>query len=88
MGQDPEGLTLVVSMFKFSHIGFGLTGFSEHQDCGLFNGPFEMVITDFLVAVPGPFAVGLFDWLDQACIRGKILNSWESFGIMDLVQHH
>ena len=85
MGKDAQGLALVVFVFQLAHIILGLAGISEHQDGGLFDGPFKMVVADFLIGMPGPFAVGLFYRSDQAGIGRKVLDpgkrliSWISY---------
>ena len=37
----------------------------EHEYRGFLDRPFEMMVADLLVAVPGPFTVGLFYRPDQ-----------------------
>ena len=70
---------------KFSDIGLCLSRLSEHQDRSLFDGPFEMMIADFFVAVPGPLAVRFFHRTDQPRIGGKVLHPGKPSNIVNFI---
>ena len=88
MGQDAKGFTLVVFSFEFCGIGFGLAGMPQEQDHGFLDGPFEVVVADFLIGFAGPFAVGFFYRFNQAGIGGKILDPGKASDVMDFIEDH
>jgi hypothetical protein len=61
MGVDTQGFAFVVLALQFGDEIFGLGAVPEHQDRSFLNGPFEMVVADFLVGMAGPFTVGFLD---------------------------
>lgn len=65
MGKDTERFAFVVFALQFGDKILGLLAVPEHQDGGLLDRPFEMMVADFLVRMTGPFAVGLFDGFNQ-----------------------
>jgi hypothetical protein len=70
MGKNAKGFALVVFAFQFTDIVFGLGRLSQEKHGRLFDGPFKVVVADFLVGMAGPFAVRLFSRAYQPCIGG------------------
>ena len=83
MGQDGQGLGLVVlvGLFFQPNLGLGIT--AQKQYCDFAERPFQIGITDFATAGTTGFSRGLAFALDQACIGGKILYPGKAGDIVD-----
>ncbi len=86
VGKDAQRLALVVFVGQLGDVILGLMRIPEHEDRGLLDGPFEMMVADLFIAVSGPFAVRFFDRPDQPGVRGKILYPGKAGDIVNFIQ--
>ena len=87
MGKDPQRFALVVPVLEFGDQIFGLLAVSEHKHRSFLDGPFKVMVADFLVGFAGPLAIGLLDRSHQPGIGAKVLHPGKTPDVVNFIEH-
>ena len=86
VGENRQSLGFAVLTLELLEEVLTLGVLAEEQDGGLRESPLEMNVSDLAAAVPQALAGGLLRALDEARIRGEVLDAGEAVNVVDLIE--